>query len=147
MAAYGKFQAGSEVVGDNAASPTKDLIAYIASTSSDRVRHRLAFVDSSGHPYYETVSPPLDFKATGFGGNGVLAWAPDGKRLAVVVQGTETPSIWIVEPESNTPYRKVLEFAGGPRIRGVIWTRGGDAIIIGNHDVAASDIVMLESAN
>jgi hypothetical protein len=76
----------------------------------------------------------------------VLAWAPDGKRLAVVSQGTDTPSIWIVEPGAPDPTRKLIEFPGGPRIRGIAWERTGDAIIIGKHDIASSDIVLLDSA-
>jgi Tol biopolymer transport system component len=75
----------------------------------------------------------------------VLSWAPDGKRLAVVSQGTDTPSIWIVEPDARNPIRKLIEFPGGPRIRGITWERSGNAIIIGKHDIASSDIVLMDS--
>ena len=136
--------AGSEVVGDNAASPTRDLIAYIAATTSGRSETRLVFVDFFGHRAYETLPPPPNFKTGGFA-NGVLAWAPDGNRLAVVIQGTETPSVWIVEPDATLPYRQLIEFAGGPRIRGIAWSASGDAVIIGKHDVASSDIVLMDS--
>jgi len=136
--------AGSDVVGDNAASPTRDLIAYIAATTSGRSETRLVFVDFFGHRAYETLPPPPNFKTGGFA-NGVLAWAPDGNRLAVVIQGTETPSVWIVEPDATLPYRQLIEFAGGPRIRGIAWSASGDAVIIGKHDVASSDIVLMDS--
>jgi eukaryotic-like serine/threonine-protein kinase len=126
----------AEAVGDSADSPTRDLIAYIAATTTGRSQSRLAFVDSAGHPRGVT-SPPSE--------NGVLAWAPDGKRLAVVAQGSDTPSIWIVEPDAPNPTRKLIEFPGGPRIRGIAWVRSGDAIIIGKHDMASSDIVLLDS--
>ena len=138
------FTAESEAVGDNAVSPASDVIAYVAATTTGRSQTRLAFVDFSGHAVYGQLPPPPNLNAGGFG-NGVPAWSPDGKRLAVVSQGTETPSIWIVDLEAANPYRKLIEFAGGPRIRGIAWTRSGDAIIIGKHDVAASDIVMLDS--
>ena len=65
-----------------------------------------------------------------------------GKSLAVVSQGTETPSIWVVRPDASNPYRKVVEFTGGPRIRGISWTNN-DTIVIGKHDVASSDVVVL----
>jgi len=119
------------------------LIAYIAAATSGPSRTGLAFVDLTGHPAHEALPPPPNANAGGFA-NGILAWAPDGKRLAVVNQGTETPAIWIVEPEASTPYRKLIEFTGGPRIRGISWTDDGHSIIIGKHDVAASDIVVLD---
>ena len=135
----------AEAVGDSTASPTRDLIAYIAATTTGRSQQRLAFVDSLGHPGSAT-SPPSEATSGGGFANGVLAWAPDGKRLAVVSQGTDTPSIWIVEPGMPKPTRKLIEFPGGPRIRGIAWERTGDAIIIGKHDIASSDIVLLDSA-
>ena len=135
----------AEAVGDSAVSPTRDLIAYIAATTTGRTQQRLAFVDSAGRPGGAT-SPPSEATSGGGFGNGVLAWAPDGKRLAVVSQGTDTPSIWIVEPDAPNPTRKLIEFSGGPRIRGIAWERSGDSIIIGKHDIASSDIVLLDSA-
>jgi Tol biopolymer transport system component len=132
-----------EAVGDAAVSPTGNVIAYIAAATSGPSRNRLAFVDLTGHPAHETLPPPPNANAGGFA-NGILAWAPDGRRLAVVNQGTETPAIWIVEPSSSTPYRKLIEFTGGPRIRGISWTSDGHAIVIGKHDVASSDIVVLD---
>ena len=135
----------AEAVGDSADSPTRDLIAYIAATTTGRSQSRLAFVDSAGHPGGGTSPPSEATSGDGFG-NGVLAWAPDGKRLAVVSQGRDTPSIWIVEPDASNTTRKLIEFPGGPRIRGIAWERTGDAIIIGKHDIASSDIVLLDSA-
>jgi Tol biopolymer transport system component len=134
----------AEAVGDSAASPTQDLIAYIAATTTGRSQQRLAFVDSAGRPGGAT-SPPSESTSGGGFGNGVLSWAPDGKRLAVVSQGTDTPSIWIVEPDARNPVRKLIEFPGGPRIRGITWERSGNAIIIGKHDIASSDIVLMDS--
>jgi Tol biopolymer transport system component len=84
-----------------------------------------------------------NIKIDGFALNGLLAWAPDGKRLAVVSQGTNTPSISILDFEGPRPVRKLIEFSGGPRLRGISWTRDGAAIIVGKHDVGSSDIVMM----
>jgi Tol biopolymer transport system component len=130
----------TEAVGDVAVSPTRNLIAYVVATTNGPSRTRLAFVDLTGHPAYETLPPPP--LPQGFG-NGILAWSPDGKSLAVVNQGNETPSIWIVRPDAANPYRKLIEFTGGPRIRGISWTNP-DTIVIGKHDVASSDIVVLD---
>jgi tricorn protease-like protein len=134
-----------EAVGNSVGSPTRDVIAYIAATTTGLTRSRLAFVDSAGHRGGGT-SPASESTAGPEFGNGVLAWAPDGKRLAVVNQGTETPSIWIVEADAPDRPWKLIELPGGPRIRGIAWDRGGDSIIIGKHDVASSDIVVLDSA-
>jgi hypothetical protein len=47
-----------------------------------------------------------------------------------------------VEPDTSNPYRKVIEFPPGPRIRGLSWTQDGSALIIGKHE-STSDIVLL----
>jgi serine/threonine protein kinase/Tol biopolymer transport system component len=133
------FMSDSEAIGDAAVSPTRDLIAYVAATTNGPGRTRLAFVDFTGRPAFEALAPP---PIGGGFGNGIVAWAPDGQSLAVVNQGTETPSIWIVRPDASNPYRKLIEFTGGPRIRGIGWTND-HTIVIGKHDVASSDIVVL----
>jgi Tol biopolymer transport system component len=72
------------------------------------------------------------------------AWSPDGRRLAVVSQNSNlAASIWIVDPDSATPYRRLIELPVGPRIRGIAWLRDGSALIIGQHDTT-SDIVLLD---
>ena len=88
------------------------------------------------------AAPPM---VGGFA-SGTLAWAPDGRQLAVVSQPTNgSASIWIVEPDASSPYRKLIELSSGPRIRGLAWTRDGSALIFGRHETT-SDIVMLDSA-
>ena len=129
----------TEAIGDAAVSPTRDVIAYVAATTTGPGRNRLAFVDLTGRPVFEALPPPPNGFAAG---NGIVAWAPDGRSLAVVNQGTDTPSIWIVRPDASNPYRKLIEFTGGPRIRGISWTND-HTIVIGKHDVASSDIVVL----
>ena len=107
---------------------------------------RVVFVNLDGTPAVTKLPPlPESIQPGGGFGNGVLAWAADGKRLAVVSQGNTTPSIWIVEPEAANPYRKLADFTGGPRFRGIAWTIDGSAIIVGKHDIATSDIVLMDT--
>jgi Tol biopolymer transport system component len=132
-----------EAVGDTAPSPVADVIAYVAATTRGVGTSRVAIVDTSGRPVRGSVPDMSNIKIDGFALNGLLAWAPDGKRLAVVSQGTNTPSISILDFEGPRPVRKLIEFSGGPRLRGISWTRDGAAIIVGKHDVGSSDIVMM----
>ena len=123
-------------------NPARDLIAYMEPATSGPGYTRLSFVDSAGQPHYKTL-PPAPAISAGFS-NGMLAWSPDGRRLAVVSQNSNAAaSIWIVDPESPTPYRKLVELPAGPRIRGIAWARDGSALIIGQHDTT-SDIVLLD---
>ena len=129
-------------VSEPAWNPVRDLIAYLAPATSGPGFTRLSFVDSGGKAQYETL-PPTPAISGGFS-NGMPAWSPDGRRLAVVSQNSNAmASIWIVDPESSTPFRKLAELPVGPRIRGVAWTRDGAALIIGQHDTT-SDIVLLD---
>ena len=102
----------------------------------------LAFVDAHGTPLYTSI-PGEPGGGTGFV-NGVLAWSPDGTKLALVEQNTNAEAaIWLLEPDAKTPsYRKIVNIADGGRIRGITWSADGAAIIIGRHDVA-SDIVLM----
>jgi Tol biopolymer transport system component len=135
---------GTEAVGEPAWSPTRDVIAYVSVTTSGPGNSRLAFVDPSGAPV-DLALPKIPEALVGGFQNGTLAWAPDGRRLAAVTQGTAGVSIWIVDAEGASPYRKVTDLSGGPRLRGITWTRDGSAIIVGKHDVSSSDIVMMNA--
>ena len=75
----------------------------------------------------------------------MVAWSPDGRKLAVVDQlSNAAASIWVIEPEAAAPrYRKVFELSEGARIRGITWTRDGSAIVIGRHEVSG-DIVLMQ---
>jgi len=137
----------TEAVGESAPSPAGDVIAYIAATTSGPSQSRVGFVDSKGNPAYPDFPLPSgDMRFSGgLGGNGVLAWSPDGKRLAVVNQpGSASPAVWIVEPDAHNPYRKLADFSGGPRIRGIAWTPDGTALVVGKHDASSSDIVVFQ---
>jgi Tol biopolymer transport system component len=65
---------------------------------------------------------------TGFN-NGLVAWSPDGRQLAVISQNTHAPAaIWIVTLETaGLSYRKLTQLPNGPRIRGLSWTRDESA--------------------
>jgi Tol biopolymer transport system component len=121
--------------------PTRDIVAYLAPPTRNELATALAFVDTAGRPLYSRLTaPPMP---VGFS-NGSLAWAPDGRRLAVVSADTaQATSVWIVDPDAATPYRKLIELAPGPRIRGIAWTRDGSAVIVGRHETS-SHIVMLD---
>jgi Tol biopolymer transport system component len=128
-------------VSEPAWNPARDLIAYLEPATSGPGNTRLSFLDSAGRPQFETV-PPSPAISGGFG-TGMLAWSPDGRLLAVVSQNSNAAaSIWIVDPVSAMPFRKLVQLPVGPRVRGVSWTRDGAAIIIGQHDTL-SDIVLL----
>lgn len=71
-------------------------------------------------------------------------WAPDGRRLAVTSQsGAGLISIWIVEPDGPTVYRKLIDLPMSSRVRGLSWTRDGSGLIIGKRDLS-SDIILLD---
>jgi WD40 repeat protein len=103
----------------------------------------LRFVDNKGHARFSTV-PPAPQLSSGFA-NGVMAWSPDGKQLAIVSQNANAPaSIWLIEPAAAAPqFRKLVELPPGARIRGVAWTPDGRSLIVGKHD-ATSDVVLIE---
>jgi Tol biopolymer transport system component len=117
-------------------SPRGDVIAYLEPRGPGRAF--LKFVSSRGQVLYPTVpdGPPMP--------NGFLAWAPDGKRLAAVaVPGSANASIWIVEPDSPHPFRKLIELPGEMRPRGITWTSDGSSLVFGRQE-ALSDLVLFE---
>src|SRR5438093_6918027 len=117
-------------------SPRGDVIGYLEPRGPGRTY--LKFVNSRGQVVYSTLpdGPALT--------NGFLAWASDGKRLAAVgVPGTADASIWIVEPDSSQPFRKLIQLPGEVRPRGVTWTSDGSSLIFGRQE-ALSDLVLFE---
>ena len=102
----------------------------------------VASADPRGQPIYSDLPPP---PTPAVFANGTPAWSPDGRRLAVAGQpGGGLISVWIVEPDGPTVYRKLIDLPTGSRVRGLSWTRDGSALIIGKRDTS-SDIVMLDS--
>jgi eukaryotic-like serine/threonine-protein kinase len=117
-------------------SPHSDVIAYLEPRGPGRTY--LKFVNSRGEPVYSMLpdGPALP--------NGFLSWAPDGKRLAAVgVPGSANAAIWIVEPDSSQPFRKLIELPGEVRPRGITWTSDGSSLIFGRQE-ALSDLVLFE---
>ena len=116
----------------------------MAASRADGVsRTKVGFIDSAGRDLYPSL--PMPPVGNGFA-NGMLAWAPDGRRVVVVQQQANSAArIWLVDPEAAQPYTQLIEFPPGPRIRGLTWTRDGSALIVGKHDWT-SDIVLLERA-
>jgi Tol biopolymer transport system component len=121
-------------------SPTADVIAYMSIVQEGPAVTSLAFADLTGR---ETAPSPKPPGGNGFS-NGMAAWAPDGRRLAIVnQQANATASIWIMDPNAPSPFVKLIDLGPGPRIRGCTWTRDGTALIVGKHDWT-SDIVLMD---
>jgi Tol biopolymer transport system component len=132
---------GAKAAVQPARCPTRDVIAFLEPPTETGITTPLGFVDSYGRRLYASLPPPPI--GAGFA-NGTLAWAPDGRRLAVVSADTAQPtSVWIVDPDAAAPYRKLIDLPAGPRIRGVTWTRDGSAVIVGKHETS-SHVVMLD---
>jgi serine/threonine protein kinase/dipeptidyl aminopeptidase/acylaminoacyl peptidase len=111
-----------------------DVIAYLEPRGPGRTY--LKFINTRGEPVYSTLpdGPALT--------NGFLAWAPDGTRLAAVaVPGSANASVWIVEPNSSQPFRKLIELPG--QVRGITWTSDGSSLVFGRQE-ALSDLVLFE---
>ncbi len=122
-------------------SPRGDAIAYVeakpplqgAPNSS-----RIAFVDSRGHPLYMDLPESPNVLA------GFLAWAPDGNRLAAVVEpGATAGAVWILDMARHQPPRRLTEFAAGIRLRGASWSADGSTLVVGQLE-RKSDIVLFE---
>jgi Tol biopolymer transport system component/tRNA A-37 threonylcarbamoyl transferase component Bud32 len=112
-------------------SPT-DVIAYLEPLGSTSTR--VAFINSRGQPLYSNLPP-----APNLGFPSVLAWAPDGRRLAsAAVEG-----LWIIEPDAPQPFRKVAGFPGSQRPHGVAWTRDGSSLIVAIEETRG-DLVLFE---
>jgi Tol biopolymer transport system component len=121
-------------------NPRMPLIAYLiqvpATAQPNPTRNRLAFVDPSGRPQFTELPPSLQF------GNGFLAWAPDGRRLLALSRPAIAPSeVWIVDPRSTDPYRRIFQTGLGEQIRGATWSADGSTIVIGL-ERPKSDIVL-----
>jgi Tol biopolymer transport system component len=122
-----------------------DAIAYLETAMEEpvgtapapRVRIRLRFVDGQGRVLFPNLPEQPLF-------NGMVAWAPDGKRLAVATVPANAPSaLWIVEPAAATPFRRLLELEQTVRPRGLTWTRDGKRLIMSSQE-SLSDLVLYD---
>jgi eukaryotic-like serine/threonine-protein kinase len=121
--------------------PRQNLIAYLvqepASAEPRPRRNRIAFVDSSGKPQLEGLAPGTAMS------NGLLAWAPDGRRLLALARWTIlAQEIFVVDIAAQEPYRSLFKLPLGSGIRGVTWSPDGSSIVMGLEE-QKSDIVLL----
>ncbi|MEO7796000.1 MAG: protein kinase [Thermoanaerobaculia bacterium] len=108
-------------------SPRGDQIAYIEPRGGTAGTY-LKFARPDGQVVYDRGEVPEEVAF----GNGSMAWSPDGARLAVEQQsGAFDGAIWIVEPGSSHPYRKLLDLPSGVRLRGITWSRDGASLVVG----------------
>jgi Tol biopolymer transport system component len=122
-------------------NPHEPLIAYLiqepGSLEARPNRNRIAFIDPSGRPKLEGLAPGPSFS------NGLLAWAPDGRRLLAVTRPGMLPQdVFVVDTAAAVPYRRVLRFPLGTLIRGAAWSADGASIVVGL-ETPRSDIVLL----
>ena len=134
-------------------TPLKTPKAAVSPTwSRDNV---IAFVEPRGgivgafvqliRPSGESVSSsPLDTEESPRIGNGTIVWSPDGKRIAAaVLPGSGSGSLWMVDPASQRPYRKVLDLPDGVFTRGFTWSTDGKSLILGTYR-SSGDIFLAE---
>ncbi len=125
-----------------ASSPARDVVAYISTRRDGALAvSSVGFIDSRGTPLDFALPDPT--RGAGFA-NGTFAWSPDGRRLAIIRQQTNSDvEVWLLDPEARQ-YTKTLQLPPGPRVRGLTWTKDGAYIIIGKHDWT-SDIVLIDN--
>ncbi len=126
-------------------SPTADAIAYLEPTMEAQAdptavpisRIFLTVADTQGRSLYpELRSQRLT--------NGLVSWAPDGRRIAVATVPANAPAVvWIVEPGARAPFRKLTELKPSVRPRGITWTTNGEHIILAAQE-SVSDLVLHE---
>lgn len=129
---------------DPAWSPTSDVVAYLEPASTGPANVRLAFVSATGERLHASL-PGAPAISAGFA-NGLVAWSPDGKQVAIVSQNTNLPSaLWTITPdEPGAAFRRVIQLPLGPRIRGITWLSDSTSLLIGMHDWT-SDIVLMDT--
>jgi Tol biopolymer transport system component len=115
-------------------SPHADVIAYLEPRGGG-IGTPIRFVTSTGQPLYEQLlgyaDGPIPPEQPSIS-NGMLAWSPDGRRLAAAsLPGGMTGTVWMIEPEGGTAYRKLLDLPPGVFLRGLTWSRDGSSLIVG----------------
>jgi len=107
-----------------------DVIAYVEPRGGDRG----AFATLIRPDGQRVNASPLDGPRVPFIANGLMAWSPDGKRLAAAaLSGAAAGSVWIVEPNNPAPYKKLMDLPAGEFLRGLTWARDGSSIIVGRY--------------
>jgi Tol biopolymer transport system component len=123
-------------------SKTTGQLAYVASVLSTPTTPGTTWPALAG-PSFETIDRPREPVL----GNGMVAWSPDGRFLAgMSIPGTTNASIWVIPVQPPGPPRRIIEFTGDERPRGITWTPDGQRLIIGFQERTA-DIVMFDSGS
>ena len=106
-------------------SPRGDSIAYIESDPVTPTNPpHIAFVSQTGAPPPSKIQVPIP--------NGALAWDRTGRRLAAIGnQGVLASVVWVIEPGTRIPPRRIAEFPPDVRLRGVSWSSDGTSLVIG----------------
>jgi hypothetical protein len=111
----------------------------VLATGSAPGRTWPALLGPSGEPIDRPRDPIL--------GNGLLAWSPDGRFLAgISIPGVTGASIWVIPLEGNEPPRRIIQFVGDERPRGIAWMPDGQHLVIGLQERKA-DIVMFDNGS
>jgi Tol biopolymer transport system component len=114
-------------------------VATVLSTQSTTGRAWPALAGLSGEPIDRPKEPVL--------ANGQVAWSPDGRLLAgISVPGVSSASVWVIPVQPPGPPRRILEFVGDDRPRGIAWMPDGQHLVIGLQERTA-DIVMFDSGS
>jgi Tol biopolymer transport system component len=114
-------------------------LAFVEPTTTAPVRQRIRFATEAGEPAFAAF--PGDSVTFA---NPVLAWSPDGKRLAALsIVGNGGTSLWIAEPEGREPLRKLLDLPTSVLPRGMTWSADGSGVVIAYQDFT-SDIVLFD---
>jgi serine/threonine protein kinase/sugar lactone lactonase YvrE len=124
-------------VGDTIAYLEPTMESHPGTATPPAARILLRFIDGHGRVLFPNLPAQPLF-------NGIVAWAPDGKRVAVVTVPANAPAaVWIVDPAASTPFRELLELESAVRPRGLTWTRDGTRLIMSSQE-SLSDIVFSE---
>jgi Tol biopolymer transport system component len=116
--------------------PRRPEIAYLEVISP--LETRLRFVDPSGRPLRDGLPVGPNFM------NGMLAWTPEGDRLAALaIPAAADAVIHVVEPESGEPFRRLLTLSAPTQVRGIAWSPDAGSILYGDHQ-PTSDIVLFD---
>ena len=91
-------------------------------------------------------SAPLDAPGSPQLANGSLVWSPDGTRIAAAsLPGAGAGSLWIIDPASPKPYRKLLDLPSGIFTRGLTWSADGKELTFGTYQWSG-DIFLAEGS-
>ena len=106
-------------------APQGDVIAYVEPRGA-AAGATLKFVGADGRS--RTLGPAEDVLVN----NGVVAWSPEGRRLAAAtILGSFGTSLSIVELEGTGSVRKLTDLPDDIRPRGLTWNRDGASLTVG----------------